>query len=97
MPRYLIELPHDDEYGACVKALQAIERAGSHFVTRADWGCSDGVHVGWLIAELDGRTEALQMVPAEFRQDARIVELTKHTREEIAEMIAELGGRGNGD
>ena len=90
MPRYLIELTHGDEYAACVKALRAIEQFGSHFVTRADWGCKDGTHACWLIAELDSRNEALQMVPVEFRQDARVVELNKFTREQIASMVAKL-------
>lgn len=90
MPRYLIELTHGDEYAACVKALAAIERSGSHFVTHAEWGCNDGAHACWLIAELDSRNDALQMVPVEFRQDARIVELNKFTREQIASMIVEL-------
>jgi len=90
MPRYLIELTHGDEYVACVKALRAIERLGSHFVTHADWGCRDGTHAGWLIAELDSRDEALQMVPPELRHDARVVELNKFTREQIASLIVEL-------
>jgi hypothetical protein len=90
MPRYLIELTHDDEYAACVRALEAIEQLGSHFVTRAEWGCADGTHAGWLIAEVDSRQEALQLVPAEFRHEARIVQLNRFTREQIASMVADL-------
>ncbi len=90
MPRYLIQLSHGEEHAACVKALRAIEQFGSHFVTHADWGCKDGTHSGWLIAELDSRAQALQIVPSEFRAEARIVELNKFTREEIASLIAEL-------
>ncbi|MHC4405376.1 MAG: hypothetical protein ACYTG0_37495 [Planctomycetota bacterium] len=90
MPRYLIELSHADEHAACVKALRAIERFGSHFVTQADWGCKAGTHSGWMIAELDSRDEAMQMVPPEFRQEVRIVQLNRFTREQIASLIAEL-------
>ena len=68
MPRYLIELTHSDEYTACVKALQAIEQMGSHFVTHAEWGCRDGVHTGWLMIELASREEAMQIVPVQFRK-----------------------------
>ncbi len=89
MPRYIIELPHDDEYAACVKFLQAIEMRGSHFATKADWGCKDGRHCGWLIVELDSREEALRLVPLELRHEARVVELNRFTREEIASMVAE--------
>ncbi len=90
MPRYLIELTHEDEHAACVKALRAIELYGSHFVTHADWGCKDGIHSGWLIAELVSRDEAMQIVPPDFRQEARIIELNRFTKEQIASLIAEL-------
>jgi hypothetical protein len=49
-----------------------------------------GTHSGWVIAELDGRDEAMQMVPPEFREEARIVELNQFTREQIVSLIAEL-------
>jgi len=91
MPRYLIELSHGDEYAACVKALHAIEKFGSHYVTNADWGCRDGVHSGWLIAELPSRKEALLMIPPEFRDEARVVQLNRFTKQEIASLISELG------
>lgn len=90
MPRYLIELRHGDEHAACVKALRAIEQYGSHFVTHADWGCKAGTHRGWLIVELGSRDEAMQLVPPEYRQEARVVELNRFSREEIVSWIAEL-------
>jgi hypothetical protein len=90
MPRYLIELPHGDERVACIRSLHAIDEFGSHFVTHADWGCDDGVHCAWLIAELDSREDAMHLIPRDMRQDARIVQLNKFTREEIATLILEL-------
>lgn len=90
MPYYLVELSHGSEHVACVRALRAIEQSGSHFVTQAHWGCKDGVHSGWLIADVDGRDDAARLVPPEFRQEARIVELNKFTREGIAALVAEL-------
>ena len=90
MTRYLIELSHGDERLACIKALRAIEQFGSHFVTQADWGCKAGVHSGWLIAELPSRDEAMLVIPPEFRDEARIVELNHFTPAEIATMITEL-------
>ena len=91
MPRYLIELTHEDEHSACVRALQALERHGSHLVTHADWGCKAGVHCGWLIVDVDTQAEAQMMVPPEFRSDARIVELNRYTREEIVSWVAGQG------
>jgi hypothetical protein len=90
MPRFLIELKHEDEHDACVRALQALDNFGSHFVTQSDWGCKAGVHSGWFIGEFGDRNEVLQMVPPEYRQSARIVPLNRFTRDEIASLIAEL-------
>ena len=90
MPRYLIDVPHEDEYAACVKALHALQAFGSHWVTHADFGCNDNVHRGWLIVELDCREQARDMVPPEFRRDAKIIELRRFTPEELEEMRAEL-------
>ncbi len=90
MPRYMIELPNADGYDTGVRALRAIEQFGSHFVTRVDWGCEDGVHCGWMIVELDSRDEVMQIVPADLRQQVRIVKLNRFTREQIASRIAEL-------
>lgn len=92
MPRYLIEMPHEDEHAACVKALRTIELYGSHLLTNAEWGCKGGVHCGWLIVELNNRNEAIQMVPPEYRNEVRIVELNRFTKEQIASLIAELEG-----
>ncbi len=89
MSRFLIELTHEDEHTACLKALRAIERYGAHLLTAMDWGCKVGTHSGWLIAEVDNRDEAARLVPPEFRKEARIVELNKFTREEIASLSAE--------
>jgi hypothetical protein len=90
MPRYLIEVKHDEGHAACVRALDAIESYGSHFFTNADWGCKDGVHSCWVIADLENRDEAKLMIHPEFRHDARIVQLNKFTRDEIARLVAGL-------
>ena len=89
MPRFLIELPHVDDDDGCVKALRAIEKMGSHFITEADWGCLAGTHSGYLIAELDSPEEARQAVPPDFRPDAKIVPLNSFTRDQIRSMVLE--------
>jgi len=92
MPQFLIELSHDDDREACVRALGAIARYGAHFVTHASWGCNFGVHSGWLIGEFENRAAAMQIVPPEFRHEARIVQVEHFSKEIIAEMIRELEG-----
>ena len=90
MSKFLIELHHSSEYEGCARALSAILEYGSHFSTHADWGCDDGVHTGWLIADLDTREEALQLVPPHQRSEARIVRLRTWSRDQIEEILREL-------
>ena len=90
MPRCVIELTHDDDHAACVRVLEAVERYGAHFFTHADWGCRAGIHCAWMIAEFDNPEEALQVIPPQFRHEARIIELNKFTREELASMVEAL-------
>jgi hypothetical protein len=87
MPRFMIELPHENEFHTCSRALAAIEETGSHFVTNAEWGCDAGVHVGWLVIELEDRAQALQLVPPQLRTMARVVELSRITKEDIRARI----------
>lgn len=90
MPRFLIEFRHSSEYEGCVRALDAIMEHGSHLITNADWGCDDGVHIGWLIAEMDSRQEALQLAPPQYRADTRVIKLRRWSRDEIEAMKKEL-------
>ena len=90
MPRFLIVVSHENEHAACVKALSALEKYGSHFVTHAEFGCNDGAHAGWLMADMDSLAEAKQIVPPEFRADARIVQIKRYTREQIKSMVEKL-------
>ena len=87
MSKFLIEITHPDDEVGCLTALDAIMKHGSHLITQADFGCTDGVHCGWLIADVDNRTEAMQIVPPEFRSDARVVELRRWSREEIEDLL----------
>ena len=90
MPRFLIEIRHSDDYEGCLRALDAIMKHGSHLVTKAAFGCEDGAHSGWLIADLDSRDQAMQIVPPQFRSDAQIVQLRRWTREQIETKMKEL-------
>jgi len=86
MDRYLIEVDHPAERGACLKAIRQILEMGSHWVTHAEWGCSDNVHTGWLILEAASREEARRVLPPEDRAGARIVRLTRFDIAKIDEM-----------
>lgn len=87
MARFLIEIPHEAEPVACARAVDLLLRTGSHFVTHAQWGCKDGVHKGWLMIDLDSREEALNLVPAQYRSAATVVQLNEFTLSEIEDLL----------
>ena len=86
MARFLIEVPHEHEATACARAAELFIRTGSHFLTRADWGCTDGEHKAWIIVDVDTKEEALGIVPPVLRSQARIVRLNSFTLEQVEEL-----------
>jgi hypothetical protein len=83
MPRFLIEVPHEEEIVACAKVVQVFLSSGSHFLTHADWGCMDGDHRAWMIVDVPSKADALAIVPPGFRRAAKIVGLNAFSMEEI--------------
>ena len=97
MPRFLIEVEHEPTTAECTRTIAVFLRTGSHFLTHADWGCKDGVHKAWFIAEVDSKHEALSIVPAEYQAGTRIVQLTKFTTQDLDRIPSRHGGnRGTG-
>jgi hypothetical protein len=82
MARFLIESPHDPERVACSRVVEIFLKTGSHFLTHADWGCKDGEHKAWIIAEVDSKEEAHSILPPALRPQAKIVHLNYFTLEE---------------
>jgi hypothetical protein len=70
MARFLIEVPHEAELVACVRAIEVFHETGSHFLTNADWGCLDDVHKAWFILEAEDKEEARYVVPPAYRQQS---------------------------
>jgi hypothetical protein len=56
---------------------------GSHFVTNADWGCSDDVHKAWIVADLETKDQALALLPPLFRRVATVVALERFGPEDL--------------
>ena len=79
MARYLGEVPHDNRKEACEMAVRAFLETGSHFVTGADWGCSDGEHKAWMIVDVGSKDEALSILPPLFRNSAKVTSLERFT------------------
>jgi hypothetical protein len=83
MGNYLIEVPHDEDKQACMRAIQIFVESGSHFLAKADWGCSDDEHKAWLLVDVETKEQALQIVPPLYRQRAKITKLFKVTKEDV--------------
>jgi hypothetical protein len=87
MARFLIEVPHEAETVACARVVEIFLKTGSHFLTHTDWGCMDGDHRAWFIAEVDSKEDARRILPPAFRSHARIVGLNKFSMEQIEEIL----------
>jgi len=87
MARYLIEVSHSPGKIDCLRSVQILLSTGSHFLTNADWGCLDGVHKAWFIAEVGSRDEALQIIPPYYRKDTTITALNKFKLKDVEELL----------
>ena len=85
--KFLIEVPHEEAMLPCLRAIDVLQRSGSHWLTHADWGCYDGEHKAWLIVEVESKDEARAIVPPIFRAEAKVVQLNAFTSEEIQGML----------
>jgi hypothetical protein len=86
MARFLIEVPHEPDAIACAHVVEIFLKTGSHFLAKADWGCKDGDHKAWFIADVDDKDQARSIVPPTYRSQARIVQLNTWTMDEINEI-----------
>ena len=87
MQRFMIEVPHEAEKTACIRAIKILQETGSHYLTNADYGCMDGIHKAWIVVEVGSKEEARNILPRAYRQEARVVALSKFSIEEIQELF----------
>ncbi len=92
MTRYLIEVPHENSKAACDRAVRVFMETGFHFMTNADWGCSDGVHKAWFIVETGSKDEARSLLPSLFRGSATIIALEQFEPDDFAGLRGEHEG-----
>lgn len=83
MPLYLIEVPHEPDVQSCARAVHIFLATGSHLLTHADWGCVDGQHCAWIIADMGSKEEARYLVPPAFRAEAKVTGLNKFSMEQL--------------
>ena len=73
MDKFLVESPHTDH--DCKMAVKSIQSMG--YLNSFDFGCKDGVHMGWAVIEAENAAQALGVVPAMIRGKARAIKLNK--------------------
>ncbi len=81
MAHYLIELSHTDR--ECLYALNTIVELGMGILHHSLWGCSVGVHTGWLDLEVDSEQDALGVIPPAIRRQARLVQVQRFTPSQV--------------
>ena len=85
--KFLIEVPHPEATVACARVVKVFLETGSHYLSHADWGCKDGVHKSWFVAEVDSKEEARNLVPPAFRAQAKVVQLNSFTMKDIDDIL----------
>ena len=83
MARFLIELEHEASKEACSTAIQTLLSTGSHFLTKAEWGCSDEEHRCWITVDVDKKEDARTILPPVYRKEAKIIKLKRYTLEDF--------------
>jgi hypothetical protein len=79
---YLVEVTHTPE--TCLKSLDEIKAEGAAKLNQWSWGCKFGNHTGYTIVKAASETEALNIVPADERANAKVFPMSKFTVDEIA-------------
>lgn len=92
MAKFLIEVAHPADKLGCARAIQVFLQSSSHYLTNADYGCEDGEHCAWMIVEGGDKDEAKRIVPPAYRPQARVVELSRFSTDQIEETIRRHSG-----
>jgi len=87
MPKFYIEIPHEAEEIACLRAIKVLQETGSHFLTHASYGCLDGDHTARLFIDVDNKHDAQMVVPRAYREKARVLEMTSFSPEEVDRLL----------
>ncbi len=92
MEKFLIEIRNGGDRASCLQSIQSFLSSRTHFVTSVEWGCIEGEHKAWLIIKTGNREDAMRIIPAAYRQNAKITRLHKFTGKEIDESMIEHPG-----
>lgn len=83
MEKYLIEIKNGGDRVSCLRSIQSYLASRTHYITGAEWGCIEEEHKAWLVIKTENREDAMRVIPAAYRQFAKITRLHKFTGKEI--------------
>jgi len=89
MNKFLIEVKHGGDRSSCLLAIQSFLSSRYHYASSVEWGCIEGEQKAWLIIKTENKETAMRVLPAAYRQNAKITELHKFTIKEINEAVIE--------
>ena len=97
MEKYLIEIKNGGDTASCLRSIQSFLSSRSHYVTSVEWGCLEGEAKAWLIIKTKNSADALRIIPAAYRQYAKITRLHKFTAKEIDKALLEKPLKGTNE
>jgi len=83
MEKFLIEIKNGGDTASCLRSIQSFLSSRSHFVSSVEWGCLEGEKKAWLIIKTSNKADAMRIIPAAYRQSAKITRLHKFSGKEI--------------
>jgi len=84
LAKYLVEMPHTKE--TCLQSLDEMAEKGSDLLGSVWFGCDMGDHTGYALLDADDEHEVKDMLPNPMINTARVVEVKRHTPEEVRAM-----------
>ena len=89
MEKFLIEIQNGGDRVSCLRSIQSFLSSRTHYVTSVEWGCLDEENKAWLIIETGKREDALRIIPATYRQSAKITKLQPFNCTDIDDSLFE--------
>lgn len=82
MEQFLIEIHHAEQN--CLDLIRLLRAQGD--LTKFEWGCQSGVHIGWGVITTDNEADARLVVPPRMRRKARIVRVARFDATTVAQV-----------
>jgi hypothetical protein len=79
--KYLVIAPHTAEQ--CLATLDDINAMNTKALASWDFGCKSGDHTGYMTVSASSEDEVRAMLPANGRDQAKIVKLSKFTAADL--------------